>query len=49
MVGLVVGAGYYIAAIGTTLILLVVLFILSIIEHRVIAPYQNFIADHQRG
>jgi putative Mg2+ transporter-C (MgtC) family protein len=42
VVGLVVGAGYYIAGIGTTLILLVVLYILNIIEHRVIAPYQTF-------
>jgi putative Mg2+ transporter-C (MgtC) family protein len=53
VVGLVVGAGYYIAAIGTTLILLVVLFILSIIEHRLIAPYQNFMltisADDRHG
>ncbi len=39
VVGLVVGAGYYLAAVGTTLILLAALFILNILEHRVINPY----------
>ncbi len=42
VVGLVVGAGYYIAAVGTTLLLLGVLTALNIIEHRVINPYLNF-------
>jgi putative Mg2+ transporter-C (MgtC) family protein len=38
IVGMVVGAGHYIAAIGTTLLLLVVLVILNILEHRFINP-----------
>jgi putative Mg2+ transporter-C (MgtC) family protein len=42
VVGLVVGAGYYIAAIGTTLLLLGVLTALNILEHRLINPYLNF-------
>jgi putative Mg2+ transporter-C (MgtC) family protein len=41
VVGLATGAGYMIAAIGTTLLLLGALFILSIIEHRLISPYLN--------
>jgi putative Mg2+ transporter-C (MgtC) family protein len=41
VVGLVVGAGYYIAAIGATLILLGVLFILNILERRLINPYSQ--------
>lgn len=43
VVGLVVGAGYYIAAVGATLILLGVLFILSILEHRLINPYSQMV------
>ena len=42
VVGLVVGSGYYIAAIGTTLLLLAVLTALNILEHRLINPYLNF-------
>jgi putative Mg2+ transporter-C (MgtC) family protein len=42
MVGLVVGAGYYIAAVGTTLLLLGVLTAMNILEHRLINPYLNF-------
>ena len=42
VVGLVVGAGYYVAAVGTTLLLLGVLTALNIIEHRVINPYLTF-------
>lgn len=45
VVGLVVGAGYYVAAISATVILIGVLFTLNIIEHRVINPYtqMNFV------
>jgi len=39
MVGLVVGAGHYLAAVGATLLLLIVLFILNILERRLISPY----------
>jgi putative Mg2+ transporter-C (MgtC) family protein len=42
VVGLVVGAGYYITAIGTTLLLLAVLTALNILERRLINPYLNF-------
>lgn len=41
VVGLVVGAGYYQVAAGATVLLLVVLFILNILEHRVISPYSS--------
>lgn len=45
MVGMVVGAGYYLAATSATAILVVVLFILNILENRVINPYtqMNFV------
>jgi len=43
MVGLVVGAGHYLPAIGATLLLLLVLFILEKLEHRVIKPYLQVI------
>ncbi len=39
VVGLVVGAGFYVAAISATVILIGVLFTLNILEHRVINPY----------
>jgi len=39
MVGLVVGAGHYLAATGATVLILVVLFLISIIENRLISPY----------
>jgi putative Mg2+ transporter-C (MgtC) family protein len=39
VVGLVVGAGHYLAAIGATTLILVVLFAINIIEDRLINPY----------
>ena len=42
MVGMVVGAGYYIAAVGTTLLLLGVLTAMNILERRLINPYLHF-------
>ena len=39
VVGVVVGAGHYLAAIGATLLILIVLFVVNIIEDRVINPY----------
>jgi putative Mg2+ transporter-C (MgtC) family protein len=39
VVGLVVGAGHYLAAIGTTILILIVLFVINIVEDRIINPY----------
>jgi putative Mg2+ transporter-C (MgtC) family protein len=41
IVGLVVGAGYYLVAAAATVLVLVALFILNILEHRVISPYEH--------
>jgi putative Mg2+ transporter-C (MgtC) family protein len=38
IVGMVVGSGHYVAAIGTTLLLLLALVILNVLEHRLINP-----------
>ena len=45
---MVVGAGHYVAAIGATLLLLVVLVILNILERRLISPYMHGHPDRQR-
>ena len=39
VVGLVVGAGHYLAAVGATILILIVLFAINIIEDRFINPY----------
>ena len=41
VVGLVVGAGHYLAAIGATALILVVLFVINIVEDKLINPYQQ--------
>jgi len=41
VVGLVVGAGHYLAAIGATVLILVVLFVINIVEDKLINPYQQ--------
>lgn len=40
VVGLVVGAGHYLAAVGATILILSVLFLVNIVEDQLINPYQ---------